>query len=144
MPITLQKRLFFVFIAFIPSICFSQSILLNCKTPEGKEWGTLQIDLKQKTIIDKNILQKLGVEYIENWKEKHNQKQGKEYVPKTYDANQSATKFTITKINDQIIFGESYSLGYRSIEINRYTLQMKYPEMPSNDVFQCSKIEKVF
>lgn len=144
MQIKMRSMLLFIALIFFPAIGYSQNILLNCKTPEGKEWGTLLIDLKQKTIIDKNVLQKLSAEYLEDWKEKYNQKQGKEYAPKPYDANQSATKFSITKINDQMIFGESHSLRYQSIEINRYTLQMKYPEMPSWSEFHCSKAEKAF
>ncbi|MCF8190568.1 MAG: hypothetical protein K9J14_04815 [Polynucleobacter sp.] len=144
MQIKMKLMLFFVVMVTTPVIGHSQGILLNCKTAEGREWGTLQIDIKQKTIIDKNVLQKLSAEYLEDWKEKYNQKQGKVYIPKSYDANEGATKFTITKISDQIIFGESHSLSYKSIEINRYTLQMKYPEMPPGNEFQCSKIEKGF
>lgn len=144
MQIKMRLMLFFAVMISIPAIGYSQNILLNCKTVEGREWGTLQIDIKQKTIIDKNVLQKISAEYLEDWKEKYNRKQGKEYTPKPYDANQYAVKFTITKINDQIILGESNSLSYKSIEINRYTLQMRYPAMPSENEFKCSKIEKVF
>ena len=144
MSINMRIKLFFTTLILIPTTCFSQSIFLNCKTLESKEWGTLQIDLKQKTIIDKNILQKLSFEYLEDWKEKYNRNQGKDYTPRSFDPDQSAIKFIITKINDQIIFGESRSLIYSSIEINRYTLQMKYPEMPSGGEFQCSKVEKAF
>ena len=144
MHIKMRLILFFTITISIPAIGYSQSVLLNCKTAEGREWGTLQIDIKQKTIIDKNVFQKLSAEYLEDWREKYNQKQGKVYIPKPYDANESATKFTITKLSDQIIFGESHSFSYKLIEINRYTLQMKYPEMPAGNEFQCSKIEKVF
>lgn len=142
----MKIKLVFVFFSLFLMVLSAnaQVISLACNLPSGKEWGTLQIDMKQKSIIDKNVLQKLSADYIEDWKEKYNQKQGREYTPKTFNADKSSTKFTITKISDESIFGESHLWGYKSIEINRYTLQMRYPEMPSNDIFQCTKIEKVF
>lgn len=130
---------------FIPSIALSQETNLACNLPSGKEWGTLKIDLKQKTIIDKNVFQKAGADYIERWNEKYNREKGKEYKPKTFDADQSATKFIITKVTDEVIIGEDRSLRpYRSIEVNRYTLVMRYPDLPTDEVFKCVKVEKAF
>lgn len=145
MPINRVPRLLILICLFIPSIALSQVTTLVCNLPSGKEWGTLEIDLKQKTIIDINILQKASADYLEAWREKYNQDRGKESSPKTFDANQNATKFKITKATDKTIFGESRSWGhYKTIEINRYNLEMRYPEMPSEDVFKCAKVEKVF
>lgn len=128
----------------LPLPTYAQTTSLACNLPSGKQWGTLKIDLKQKTIIDKNVLQKASADYLERWNEKYYREKGKEYKTQPFDSDKSAVIFKITKINDETIFGESHSLTYKSIEINRYTLQMKYPEMPSDDIFQCSKIEKAF
>lgn len=128
-----------------PATVLSRTINLACNLPSGEEWGTLKIDLKQKTIIDTNILQKASADYLERWKEKYYRERGQDYKTKAYDADKSATKFIITKVTDGAIFGENHSLGnYQSIEVNRYTLVMRYPEMPTNDVFKCAKVEKAF
>lgn len=129
----------------LPLPTYAQTTSLACNLPSGKEWGTLRIDLKQKTIIDKNVLQKASADYLERWNEKYYREKGKDYKTQPFNSDKSATIFKITKINDETIFGEVHSWGhYKTIEVNRYTLQMRYPEMPSDDIFQCSKIEKAF
>lgn len=139
-----MKYLLNLCIAFMPAIASAQVINLVCKTDGGRDWGSIVIDLKKKTIVETNILQKLSAEEYERWLQKYQKEQGKAYTPIPFDPVKSAARFNITKSTDEIIYGESHSWTFTDIEINRYSLQMRYPSSPGYDRFQCSKIEKAF
>ena len=141
---SIRLALFVLFL--LPVVGYGQTITLNCKTEGGKDWGVLKIDLKQKTIVDVNILQKLAAEEYEDWMKKYQAERGKVYTPAPFDPNKSADIYKITKVTDQIIFGEmnKFGYGYKDIEVNRYNLQMRYPSNNWADSLSCSKVEKVF
>lgn len=137
-------RLLLLVLILIPVITYGQSITLNCKTEGGKDWGTLKIDLKQKTIIDINVSQKFVAQEYEDWLKKYQTERGKVYTPTPFDPDKSADTYKITKITDQIIFGEMNKWGYKDIEVNRYNLQMRYPSNNWTDSLNCTKVEKAF
>lgn len=142
----MYKNIFFLITLAISGLTQAQVINLACKTSEGSHWGTLQIDLKRKTIIDINELQKASFNHLSKWKEKYYQEQGKDYKPEQYDPIKESIKYNIDEQPDQVIRGSNTSLaGTKFIEINRYTLRMHYP--PNNKdgwTFNCTKIEKAF
>lgn len=125
----------------------AQTTKLSCKTNEGNYWGTLTIDLKNKFILDDNLLMQLSFREIENFEREYSEKKGNEYIPKTYNPEKNGRKFTITKVTDQVILGEEKGAwkNPKNIEINRYTLRMHYPpDTRIGWMFNCTKVEKAF
>jgi len=140
----MSLKTFLFTLLLLPVMTYGQTISLICKTEGGKDWGTLKIDLKQKTIIDKNITQKFIAQEYEDWLKKYQTERGKVYTPTPYDPDKSADIYKITKITDQTIFGEMDKWGHKDIEVNRYSLEMRYPSNNWTDSLKCSKIEKAF
>lgn len=143
----MRKIATFTITFIMSSLVQAQVINLVCKTSEGTHWGTLQIDLKRKTITDINELQKASFNHLNQWREKHYREQGKTYVTEPYDPIKSSVKFSINEQTDQVIRGSNtgWSGTTTFIEINRYTLKMHYPPNATEAwIFNCTKVEKAF
>jgi len=130
-----MKKLILITVLWASAAAAADGVItLVCKRDDGKYWGTLTIDQKNKTIKDVNVDYKEFIEFI--WK-----------TP--YDPEKDFLTYTITQTSDQIIRATQKLVlpthAPKVLEINRYSLRLRYLNTgPPQTEVSCSRSDKSF